>query len=134
MAEDKTSTVFIAVISLAMIVIEGCSAAGPMGKPSIALKKEYIQSQPALSPETKKAIIEGRVIRGMTKVDVRASWGAPNDIYYYSKDQIREDGNRKDYDFWYYKGALLQTLAPNCTVTFKDGIVEDIFCGSWYTK
>lgn len=39
---------------------------------------DYIETrQGSLTPETRAAIIDGKIMRGMTKEEVRASWGDP---------------------------------------------------------
>ncbi|GEM_PF-1420918 len=106
-------------------LVTGCVASGPLIKPNQGSRKEYVYSHPALNEEIRQAILAGKIVKGMTKGDVKATWGDPTNILnleyprYYKKD---EEG-------WYYKGTLLQTLAPNCTITFFKGIVEKIYCG-----
>ena len=38
----------------------------------------YVEENPNLSPEVRKAILESRVIKGMTPDEVIASWGDPS--------------------------------------------------------
>ena len=43
-------------------------------------RNKYLKSHPNFSWEVKNDIREGKVSIGMTKEQVRASWGAPDDI------------------------------------------------------
>ncbi len=113
---------------LLLLVITGCAASGPLVKPDRGSRQEYVSKKPWLDEEIKRAILKGKVIEGMTKEDVRVTWGEPTDISY-SKDPIM-----KDFEYWYYKGTLLQTLAPNCTITFSRGRVGEVYCGGWLEK
>ncbi|MBD3293374.1 MAG: hypothetical protein GF393_10650 [Armatimonadia bacterium] len=43
-------------------------------------RQEYIDAHPELDKRTALAIEHGRIFRGMTREEVRASWGPPLDI------------------------------------------------------
>ena len=45
-----------------------------------SFKEEYLENNPDLSPEIKKAILNGNVLIGMTRDQVRASRGTPHKI------------------------------------------------------
>ena len=113
-----------------LFIVSGCAVSGPLLKPNQDHRREYVYKHPELSEEIKQAILKGKVIEGMTKKDVTAVWGDPSDILnlkYPRHYKENEEG-------WYYKGTLLQTLAPNCTITFLKGRVENIYCGGWLEK
>ncbi len=57
----------------------GCATSAPLLRPSQNSRQEYVNSHPESSPEIKQAILEGKVIKGMTKEDVRAGWGSAHD-------------------------------------------------------
>jgi len=116
-----TLIVFSFILSFTTI---GCSATGPLLRPTINSREEYIMSHPELSLEIKRAILEGRVIKGMTKDDVRASWGGPSKI-----DDFSSDPNAWWYDEngegWWYKAFPL-SFEPTRFVKFKKGLVDYI--------
>lgn len=59
----------------AVIALSGCAlfGGGDEGR-----RYDYIeQRQGQLDPQIRAAIIDGKIMRGMTKEEVRASWGEP---------------------------------------------------------
>lgn len=88
--------------------------------PALSLREKYVNSNQNLSQEVSHAIIEGRVIKGMTTENVLASWGKPNSISYHEGE------------WWYYNRPSL-SFAPKKVVGFdKAGIVTDITEFHWY--
>ena len=112
-------------VTMFLFIITGCAASGPLIKPNYESRREYVGKHSELTSEIRQAILEERVIKGMTKEDVKAIWGEPTNILSLEYPRYYKD----DEEGWYYKGTLLQTLAPNCTITFLKGIVEKIYCG-----
>ncbi len=53
-----------------LVILAGCATAAQR-------RQDYVNANPDLAPEIAAAILEGRVVEGMTTGDVRASWGAP---------------------------------------------------------
>lgn len=103
-------------VSFISSVITGC-ATTPLIKPSFSQRKAYVQENYNLSDEIKDAILKGRVVKGMQKKDVIASWGKPTEIFKQTSD-TRE--------IWYYKG-LGSLFEPGKRVCFFNDIVEDIY-------
>ena len=118
------------VLGVLIISIYGCSTAGPLVKPDSNSRKIYVNSHPELNQEIKQSILNGEVIVGMTREQVRITWSEPSSISNSSNSKYYDEGK----EGWYYKGSFMQVLAPNCTVTFKDGIVTSVYCGSWHEK
>ena len=53
------------------IILAGCVSPGTR-------RTDYLEEHPGLNPEMKKAISGGKLARGMTMAEVRASWGEPD--------------------------------------------------------
>lgn len=101
-----------------LIAISGC-ASTPLMKPSYSSRQTYVDTHPHLNTEIKRAILDGRVIKGMTREDVKASWGEPN--------SINHSTSSKEWDeSWSYKGALFSLIEPSKYVTFKNAIVIEV--------
>lgn len=54
----------------ALGILAGCATAAQR-------RQGYVDGHPGLPPELAAAIIEGRILEGMTAEDVRAAWGDP---------------------------------------------------------
>ena len=63
--------------------------------PKRHMRQRYVNDNPELKSEIKKAILRGDVIVGMTKEQVYASWATP--IY---KGEKKENGTT--YEYWTY--------------------------------
>lgn len=53
-----------------LAVLAGCATAA-------GRRQQYVEDHPGLPPAIAAAILEGRVMEGMTADDVRAAWGDP---------------------------------------------------------
>lgn len=120
MRDNKSLIIFLTL--LFTFIGGGCSTVGSLRKPSLSSRQEYIRDNPRLSAEIKQTILEGKVIKGMTKDDVRASWGEPSEMDDFSTNPnawwYEEDG-----EGWWYKPPLL-SFEHTRFVKFKNGIVE----------
>jgi len=65
---------------LCVLVISGCVTNGELVKTNFNSRQEYVNTHPEISLETKQAILNVKVIKGMTKTDVLAAWGKPSRI------------------------------------------------------
>ena len=115
------------------LLFVGCAAARPLSSPDLPGRQTYVQSHPELSTEVRQAILEGRVTRGMTRDDVRASWGEPSKIDRFDTNP-NEWWYEKDAETWHYKGAFLRFAGPDRYVSFKSGIVVEVQEAHWYSK
>ena len=110
------------VYTIFLLTVTGCAANGPLIKPSQDSRQEYVSKKPWLDEEIKQAILEGKVIKGMTKEQVIASWGRPT-----KTDDFSTDPNAWWYDpggeGWWYKPFPI-SLEPTRFVKFKNGIVS----------
>lgn len=102
----------------------GCATGGPIMKPSLTSRQEYVQNHPELSPEIKQAILAGQVINGMTKEAVRVSWGEPTRIKDFGTNP-QAWWYERDSEGWWYKAFPL-SLEPTRFVEFKGGVVVDV--------
>lgn len=55
---------------IGVILLCGCATF-----PSAQVRQTYVDSHPSLPKETRQAILEGKIRIGMTKDEVKASWG-----------------------------------------------------------
>jgi hypothetical protein len=66
---------------LALLVAVALAACGGPFKSSYDILREgrvtYVNQNPNLDPAVRTAILDGRLLEGMTPADVRASWGDP---------------------------------------------------------
>lgn len=58
-------------IAVILFVLAGC------GPSKMALRQAYIDAHPELDYDTREWIRNGKIAKGMTKEQVRASWGDP---------------------------------------------------------
>lgn len=102
---------------MAVLLLNGCSKT-PILKPFYSSRKAYVENHPALDYDIKQAILDGIVIRGMTKEHVLATWGKPNRI---------EDCwiGRGDKDCWRYQHPFLPE--PIKRIQFKEGTVFGVY-------
>ena len=105
---------------LIMGIILGFGSTALAGIPNSASRKAYVESHSSLSSEIKHAILKGKVIEGMTKGDVLATWGEPTIKEKYSeherpidaKDPIEHD------EFWSYDSPFF-SFRPRKFVQFN---------------
>lgn len=107
--------------AISLFTMTGCALNSPLLKPGQSSRQEYVNSHPELSPDIKQAILDGKVIKGMTKEDVRISWGQPTTIDDFSADP-KAWWYEEDSEGWWYKGLVELTKF----VKFKHGRVVDI--------
>lgn len=94
-----------------MAILAGCATAAQR-------RQEYVNDHPDLQSAIAAAIIEGRVMEGMTTDDVRASWGDPER----TTRAISEAGEQ---DTWSY---------PTPIGRFQEGKLILIFTGRKLVK
>lgn len=107
--------------SLFVLTIAGCAANGPLLKPSQKTRSQYVERYSELTAEIKQAILRGKVIEGMTKEDVMASWGRPSETDDFSANS-KAWWYEPDGEGWWYKPFPI-SLEPTRFVKFKEGIV-----------
>lgn len=103
---------------LLSFLIIGCATTGQAKMADAKSRQYYVDIHTGLSTDIKQAILKGKVIEGMTKEDVLATWGEPSRILPYngSDDTYGED--------WYYDQPFF-SFAPKKYVRFsKSGIVN----------
>lgn len=83
-------------------VLFGCAGSGPLLKPDQGSRFAYISKHPELSVDIQQAIQDGRVIKGMTKEDVEATWGKPSSIENFNADP-KAWWYEKNGEGWWYK-------------------------------
>ena len=101
-----------------IFVLIGCAAGGPLLKPGFSFRSGYINNHPELAVGVKNAILKGEVIKGMTKDEVRASWGKPTTM-----DDLSETPHawwyEENAEGWWYKPFPI-SLEPTRFVKFKN--------------
>lgn len=71
--------------------------------------REYVSQHPELSDSLKNTILNNKVHIGMTKEQVRASWGEPDEINKtILKDSTHEQWCYGNYNFLYFKDDILE--------------------------
>lgn len=79
-----------------VILITGCATTSQARASNHESRKNYVESHLELSLGIKQAILQGKVIEGMTKQDVFATWGEPNNTSKY------EEPDEQHAEDWYY--------------------------------
>jgi outer membrane protein assembly factor BamE (lipoprotein component of BamABCDE complex) len=64
-----------------VFLLAGCTTVGQTLKNDFNARQEYVKNNSELSSEIKDAILDRKVIKGMTKSDVLAVWGKPSRTY-----------------------------------------------------
>lgn len=80
---------FMAICSV--ILFEGCATASQR-------RLAFFNSHPNLNQQVRQAILEGRILKGMTMEEVRASWGSPQTF-------SKSEGYGNVSESWYYPGS-----------------------------
>ncbi len=122
-------------ISIALIVSGCASVEGPVSKKHYSSKesleylqevltfnrKRYVQNHPNLKANLKRAISEGRIMKGMTKEQAKASWGEPDITY-------RSVTNNIIIEQWVYKDNIdnVNFEKRDYYLNFRGGVL-----GSW---
>lgn len=83
----------------------------------------YIKAHPSLDPKVEKAIRLGKVIRGMSREEVEASFGYPSEI-----DNSESIGLHNEWgkEVWNYRSDSFFILDPEATVYFHNGKVREV--------
>ena len=100
------------------LICTGCASV-PIAKPSLASRQKYIESNGSISFEIKQAMIEGKVIKGMTKEQVIATWGKPSEVLTWEASNSLVQGEES----WWYN-RYFNIFQPIFYINFKDGIVQ----------
>jgi len=104
---------------LAFLTVTGCaSMSKPLAKSNQNLRQEYVNNHSELSKEIKQAIINAKVIEGMTEEQVVASWGKPSKI---NEPFTNQFGN--------YYGKLWEynrLMAIPVYINFENGVVASV--------
>ena len=83
------------------------------------VRQDYINKHPSLPPKIKSAILGEKIILGMTKEQVLASWGDPAETHkYVYPNTIMEQ--------WTYEKCNTRTLSYSCTeylLIFINGVL-----------
>ncbi|MDP8236245.1 MAG: hypothetical protein P9M08_07660 [Candidatus Erginobacter occultus] len=58
------------IILTTLLILAGCATTAQR-------RQNYVNDHPDLSPAIAEAVIEGKIMEGMTTEDVRAAWGEP---------------------------------------------------------
>ncbi len=66
------------VLITAALLAAGCQTSKPLHIAPKETRSAYVRENPDLESHVRRAIKSGRVIPGMTKDDVEASWGEPH--------------------------------------------------------
>ncbi|OGX23954.1 MAG: hypothetical protein A3D10_01675 [Omnitrophica WOR_2 bacterium RIFCSPHIGHO2_02_FULL_48_11] len=110
------SRFFILIIMVAAMLASCAST--PLRKPALDNRKEYVDAHRYLSQTIKEAIIKGKVVKGMTFDDVRATWGEPNEISTPEDNKFMSEGEV----MWQYNRLFVVPVF----VDFTNGIVRDV--------
>lgn len=113
------------ILSLSLLLCS-CATTSQARMPDYESRNNYVEMHPELSSGIKQAVLEGKVIEGMTKQDVLASWGEPSKIHKYSEHKrLVDEANEKTHDeAWHYEQPFY-SFAPRKFVRFGiDGIVN----------
>ena len=86
----------------------GCAGNGPLLRPDQDSRRAYIGKHPDLSSTVQQAIQEGKVVKGMTKDDVEATWGKPSSTEDFSADS-KAWWHKKNGEGWWYKTFIGST-------------------------
>ena len=79
-------------------------------------RKQYVQTHPEVDTYIKTIISQGKIVRGMTEDQVKASWGHPYDI----NRSVGSWGVREQwcYGYWHYGWR------PTSFLYFKNGTLD----------
>ena len=108
-----------------LLVLVGC-ASTPLFKPSRTSRMQFVESNNVASSVISEAIINGKVIDGMTTEQVRATWGKPkNTTSEYSEDCINcSEWYAGGEEMWSYGWDLISSAYKK--VMFKNGVVTEV--------
>ena len=96
-----------AVLLAAILILHGCVT--PQQR-----RQDYVDERPGLSAESKAAVLEGRVEKGMNAEDVLASWGEPDrKTVSYTRSGVTE--------LWTYLTPIGQFKSGEVTLNITNG-------------
>ena len=85
-------------------------------------QKKYVHSHPEISTYIKSIISQGKVVKGMTKEHVIASWGHPYDIHRSVNSSIVHEEWR--YGYRYYGWGWGHSWVTTNFLYFKNGKLD----------
>ena len=108
----------IATLAVASLMSTGCTV--PL-EASLESRQEYVDTHNS-SDEVAEAILAGRVIIGMTREEVEATWGVASET-----DTSEAYGMNLEWgkEVWYYRSISI-FLTPEAEVYFNNGKVESV--------
>jgi hypothetical protein len=96
----------------AILLLHGCATAQHR-------RQDYVDERPAISAEIKTAILEGKILPGMTADDVLASWGEPErKTVTYARAGITE--------LWTYLTPIGQFTSGVVILTVTNGLLTGL--------
>ena len=108
---------FFILIIAGLMIFSSC-ASTPLIKVELNSRKAYVDTNVYLSQSIKEAIIKGKVIKGMSFDDVRATWGEPDEIGTAENSKFLSEGEVA----WQYNRLFVVPIF----VHFLEGTVMDI--------
>ena len=104
--------------TLTVVMIFSSCASTPLMKPGLNNRTAYIDNHPYLDQSIREAIVKGKVIKGMSFDDVRATWGEPDEIGTSESSKFLSKGEV----VWQYNRLFVVPIF----VHFLEGTVVDI--------
>lgn len=106
------------ILLLFVLMIIGCATTSQAKMPNYESRKNYVETHPELYSEIKEVILKGKVIEGMTKQDVLATWGEPSRVSGYDEPEGEYGEN------WYYDQPVYSFASRKFVRFGVDGIVN----------
>ena len=97
----------LAVSVIGFIFLHGCVS--PQQR-----RQDFVDEHPTLSRDISTAILEGKIIKGMNRDDVRASWGEPKQITISASDSSATE-------LWSYETPVGQFTEGVVILTISGG-------------
>lgn len=114
----KDAVLATGIVAALLLLMVGCATGGPLGQPNFRSRQDYVTSQFGLSSEVRQAILDGLVVLGMTKEEVRTSWGEPSDVQHFPNGSSSYTTEFGEGEGWYYHARLF-SLGPSRYVRFS---------------
>ena len=106
------------ILTIFGLIFSGC-ASTPLKKPELNIRKAYVDAHMGSAQSIREAILQAKVIEGMTYDDVEAAWGEPNVIETSKDNRFLNEGEV----LWQYNRLFLLPIF----VTFRNNIVVDVY-------